>query len=99
MDHIFTHAAWLVVDASNLFDGRYFCCGSGDEAFREIAKLLWHDRPLNHFIALVARKADHRLPRDAIEEAIRHGGVDGPVLDEKDISTCGFGHMAAPIEH
>src|SRR3546814_13364325 len=52
-----------------------------------------------HFDAALARKPDHRLPGQAVEEAVGRRRVEGAVLHEKRICAGAFGHLSAPVEH
>ena len=42
---------------------------------------------------------DHRLPRDAVKEAVGDRRVDLAVLDEEDVGAGAFGDAALPVEH
>ncbi len=83
----------------DLGDGRHLGGRARHEALREARQLVRHDDALDHLDAALAGKADHRLARDAIEEAVGRRRVDLAVLDEEDVGARALRHPAAPVEH
>ena len=70
-----------------------------DEAFAEGRQLVGHDAALGHLDAAPAGELDHRLTRQAVEEAIGGRRVEDAVLDEEDVGARAFGDAALPVEH
>ena len=54
---------------------------------------------MHHLEALRPGKVDYRPAGDAVQEAIRLGCMENPVLDEEYIGARGLGDIAAPVQH
>ena len=78
---------------------RHFRARAADEALGEARHFLGHDAPLDDLNAAPAREVDHRLARDAVEEAVGDRRVDRAVLHEQHIRAGAFGDTALPVEH
>ncbi len=89
----------FIVMRTDFADGRHFRSCAGDETFVEVAELRRHDSPLNHFKAAPTREIDDRRSRYAGEEAISNRRMNRSALDEKNVSACGFGDSALPVQH
>ena len=67
--------------------------------FVNVFKFFRHDLALDHLDAARLGEVDHGAARDAVEEAVGLGRVDGAVLDEEDVGAGAFGDVALEVEH
>ena len=84
---------------SDLAHRRNLCGGAGQPALFEIGQFFGHDMAFVHGEAHVLQHPDHRLPCDAVQDAIGLWRMHFAVFHEEDICSRRFGHIAAIIQH
>src|SRR3546814_4013166 len=81
------HFADLEVPGPGRYHRSHLRRAARQEHLLEIRQFLRPDRPFDHFDAALARKPDHRLPGQAVEEAVGRRRVEGAVLHRSEEHT------------